>query len=161
MIAVEHELALRVSPERVWKALTDFGGYAAWHPSLRLGGNPELGATIDFNLVNARRGWESGAADAVISKLQPVEILEWRAGIPYLFNFAESYALSPSPGGTRLVHRVEYRGLAVPFASKRAVASWHTRIRTADIALHRYLESTNERITRAAPRRAGSKRLKR
>ena len=67
MIAVEHELTLRVSPERVWTALTDFAGYAAWHPSLRLGGDLEVGKTFDFGYVNARTGWETGAADAVIT----------------------------------------------------------------------------------------------
>ncbi len=159
MIAVEHDVTLRVSPERVWTALTDFAGYAAWHPSLRLGGKPEVGKTFDFGYVNARTGWETGAADAVITRLEPAEVLEWRVGIPFLFTFTESYALGPVPGGTRLVHRVEYGGLAIALAPKRFAAKWHARVRNADIALQRHLASTNvpARTAKAAPRRARPK----
>jgi hypothetical protein len=160
MIAVEHELTLRVSPERVWAVLTDFAGYAAWHPSLRLGGDLEVGKTFDFGYVNARTGWETGAADAVITRLEPAEVLEWRVGIRFLFSFTESCTLDPVPGGTRLVHRVEYGGLAIALAPKRFAAKWHTRVRNADVALQRYLEAPKApaRTDKAALRRARPKR---
>jgi hypothetical protein len=159
MIAVEHEVTLRVSPERVWTVLTDFGGYTAWHPSLRLGGTPEVGKTFDFGYVNARTGWETGAADAVITRLEPAGVLEWRVGIRFLFNFIESYTLAPVPGGTRLVHRVEYGGLAIALAPKRFAAKWHTRVRNADIALHRYFGApkTPARTPKTPLRRAKPK----
>jgi hypothetical protein len=159
MIAVEHDVIVRVSPERVWTALTDFAGYAAWHPSLRLGGTPVVGKKFDFGLINARTGWETGAADAVITRLEPAEVLEWRVGIRFLFQFDESYALAPVHGGTRLVHRVAYRGLAVALAPKRVVATWQTRVRNADIALQRHLEAPKApvRIASAAPRGARRK----
>jgi len=163
MIAVEHEVTLRVSPERVWTALTDFAGYAAWHPSLRLGGKPELGKIFDVGLINARTGWETGAADAVITRHEPAGVIEWRVGIRFLFQFDESYALAPVQGATRLIHRLAYRGLAVALAPKRVVASWHTRVRNADIALQRYLEAPNApaRTAKAAPRPTRPKRRSR
>lgn len=159
MIAIDSEIALRAAPEAVWRVLTDFDNYAVWHPTLRLAGPAELGATLDYGLANAQTGWNSAHADAKVTRLEPGRVVEWRMGIRLLFQVTESYALRPLEAGTAVVHRVEYRGIGVRVTSRRAVGLWHKAARDADGALRAYLEASkgSSRAGRAAPRRGKPK----
>jgi hypothetical protein len=155
MIAIESELKLRAAPEVVWRVLIDFGNYAVWHPTLRLEGPAELGATIDYGLSNTLTGWTSARADARVTRFEPGRVVEWRMGIRLLFQVTESYALRPLEAGTAVVHRIEYRGIGVRVTSQRAVGLWHKAARDADGALRVYLEASKgpSRVARSAPRR--------
>ena len=159
MIAIESELMLRAAPEAVWRVLTDFGKYAVWHPTLRLEGAPELGATLDYGLANARTGWNSAHADARVTRLEPGRVVEWRMGIRLLFQVTESYTLRPLEAGTAVIHRIEYRGVGVRATSPRAVGLWHKAARDADGALRIYLEASKgpARVARSALRRGKPK----
>lgn len=159
MIAIDSELEVRAAPEAVWRVLTDFGNYAVWHPTLRLAGPAELGATLDYGLANVQTGWNSAHADARVTRLEPGRLVEWRMGIQLLFQVTESYALYPHEGGTAVVHRIEYRGIGVRVTSQRAVDLWHKAARDADAALRVYLEASKgpARVARSALRRGKPK----
>lgn len=141
MVAIENEIALSAPPGAVWRALTDFERYTAWHPVVRLQGTAELGSVLDYSLVKTVSYGFTAAARARITRLEPDRTLQWQFGIPLLFRFTETYSLTPRQAGTALVHRIEFRGLGVVLPRKRFLARSQDMACKANEGLARYLDA--------------------
>jgi len=109
MAEAERKVSLGVPPALVWRLLMDFANYAAWHPFVRLKGEPRLGA-IAYTYSSALAPDRVLRAPATITRLDAERCFEWRSGIRWLFLAIESFTLVPARGGTLLTHRLEYRG---------------------------------------------------
>ncbi|OYW46384.1 MAG: hypothetical protein B7Z08_02300 [Sphingomonadales bacterium 32-68-7] len=161
MIEAENDIQLASSWDTVWRTLTDFKHYKAWHPYNRIEGAAELGSKIDYTYFSTLIGPRSLHIPGRITRLEPGRILEWRVGFRFVFIFTETYTLEPANYGTHLVHRIEYRGLGATFNRKRAGGHARTLISKIDAALARYLAPSAARPRLGKPKMAGSKSRKR
>ncbi|NIJ64641.1 carbon monoxide dehydrogenase subunit G [Sphingomonas leidyi] len=109
MVEAEREISLGASPASVWQLLMDFDNYAAWHPFVRLKGEPGLGE-IAYTYSSSLARVRILLAPATITRLDPERCFEWRSGVRRIFLTIESYTLEPRGAGTLLIHRLEYRG---------------------------------------------------
>lgn len=113
MAGAEQEVSLGVPPALVWRLLMDFANYRAWHPFVRLKGEPRLGE-IAYTYSSAFAPNRVLLAPAKITRLDAERCFEWRSGVRRIFLTIESYTLEPGGDGTLLTHRLEYRG-ALPW----------------------------------------------
>lgn len=109
MAEAEKHVSLGVPPALVWRLLMDFAHYAAWHPFVRLKGEPRLGE-IAYTYSSSLAPDRVLRAPATITRLDAERCFEWRSGVKRLFLTIESYTLEPQGAGTLLTHRLEYRG---------------------------------------------------
>src|SRR3546814_4280698 len=71
MFAEENETILHASPPKVWAALTRFDDYPRWSPFVRISGQLEQGALVEYSFrmrPNKPRFW---TVDARITALEP------------------------------------------------------------------------------------------
>lgn len=135
MIAVENVIAVAAPPSKVWRLLTDFAHYRDWHPFIRLIGEVKAGAEINYEYTSVMRTRRKRYSPATITRFERNAALEWTMGIRHLFQHVESYELTAHPLGTRLRHRIEYRGfVSILFRGSPSDAA-HARICEADSVL--------------------------
>ncbi len=110
---IRHTIDIDASPERVWAAIIDFPGYAAWNTQLAyLGGEVRPGGQLHLKL--SAEGAAPYEFKAAISHFEENRRFAWiaRTGIPRLFDGEHFFELERLPsGGTRLTNREEYRGV--------------------------------------------------
>ena len=109
MAEAETETSLGVPPALAWRLLMDFASYAAWHPFVRLKGEPRLGE-IAYTYSSSLATDRVLRAPATITRLDAERCFEWRSGVKRVFLTIESWTLEPQGAGTLLTHRLEYRG---------------------------------------------------
>lgn len=139
MIAVENEIAVAAPPAKVWRILTDFPGYKTWHPFIRLTGEAKAGAEIDYEYTSDLRTRRKRHSPGKITRLERNVAFEWAMGIRHFFEQVERYELAPNPLGTRLHHRVEFRGMVGFLFRGRPSRASHARMCEADDALRTLL----------------------
>lgn len=110
MAEAEETFSLGTPPALVWRLLMDFANYAAWHPFVRLKGEPRLGQ-IAYTYSSSLAPDRVLRAPATITRVDAERCFEWRSGVRRLFLSIESFTLEPAGDGTLLTHRLEYRGL--------------------------------------------------
>ena len=84
---IRHTIDIDAPPERVWAAIVDFPGYAAWNTQLAyLGGDLRLGGELHLRL--SAEGASPYTFKPVISHLEEGRRFAWlaRTGIPRLFD---------------------------------------------------------------------------
>ncbi|MFD4669679.1 SRPBCC domain-containing protein [Lentzea sp. NPDC058450] len=101
------------SPDRVWRELTDFAGYASWHPALRFVDVPESVATGTRLRAEVRTGnGNDGEYEFTVLHFEESRLLVWEAGIPGVLVGRHSFAVEPHDGGTRFTDSEEFSGSA-------------------------------------------------
>ena len=88
-------------PETVWRVLTEFTRYAAWHPVLSLDGTePELapGTRLPFRLSGGTAGDQAFTAE--VTQVTPPGLLTWQAGIRGVFFGRHTFELLELPGNS-------------------------------------------------------------
>jgi hypothetical protein len=99
--------------EEVWRVLTDFAGYAEWHPALRFVDVPaeilpgtQLQAQLTLGTEN-----DGEYVFTVVDHDAPRR-LAWEGGIPDVLMGLHSFVLEPYDGGTRFTESEEFTGTA-------------------------------------------------
>ncbi|GAA5196516.1 hypothetical protein GCM10023322_65610 [Rugosimonospora acidiphila] len=99
-------------PELIWRVLTDFAGYPAWHPTLTVGAPvPEAvaGAQLRLTLTGGVAGDQAFTAE--ILEVRPPHRLVWSGGLPEVLLGRHTFALDALPGrGTRFTDTEEWTG---------------------------------------------------
>ncbi|MER8002146.1 SRPBCC domain-containing protein [Streptomyces sp. NPDC095613] len=101
------------SPEEVWKVLTDFAGYAQWHPRLSFVDAPTEvlpGTKLRAHLANGSD--IDGEYDFTVLHYEERQRLAWEGGIPGVLTGQHSFVLEPHDGGTRFTESEEFTGPA-------------------------------------------------
>ncbi|GAT70165.1 cyclase/dehydrase [Planomonospora sphaerica] len=115
--AVRTEIEIAVSPERVWRVLTDFAAYPEWNPFIvSAEGEPRAGATLTNRLSN--NGGTMTFSPTVLAAV-PARELRWigRFVMPGVVDGEHYFVIEDLGGGrTRLVHGETFTGALVPFA---------------------------------------------
>ena len=116
-------IEINTPAEPVWNALTDLGKYHEWNPMIReAAGELKPGARLrlHFHPDNAR-GWIFKPKLMVVN---PNRELRWKGqpGVPLIFESEHYFIIEPvGKERVRLIHNMEFYGLAIPFAKKRTI----------------------------------------
>jgi hypothetical protein len=141
---IRHTVDIDAPPERVWAAVVDFPGYAAWNSQLAyLGGTVELGGQLHLRL--AAEGADPYEFKPTVSHLEENRRFAWiaRTGLPRVFDGEHFFELERLPsGGTRLTNREEYRGvLSMIFQRLPMMKSAPRGFEKMNNELKRYIEA--------------------
>jgi hypothetical protein len=120
MRSVQHRPVITVvtdiasTPEEVWKELTDFAGYAQWHPALRFVDVPTeiLPGTQLHAQVSPGTGNDEEYRFTVRDYEAPRRLV-WEGGIPDVLMGQHSFTLELQDRGTRFTESEEFTGTAV------------------------------------------------
>lgn len=99
------------SLEEVWRVLTDFAGYAQWHPDLSFVDLPT--EVLPGTVLRARlsNGSEiDGEYDFTVLHYEAPRRLAWEGGIPGVVTGEHSFLLDPHGGGTRYTETEVFTG---------------------------------------------------
>ena len=110
MKAINTEITIQASSERVWDILTDFEKYPSWNPFLlSIEGNLEKGARLATVINNA--GKES-RFKPVVTEFSPGSSFAWLGKLPLgIFTGKHYFAVEDLGNGqTRLVHGERFGG---------------------------------------------------
>ncbi|MCX4905847.1 SRPBCC domain-containing protein [Streptomyces sp. NBC_00878] len=129
-------------PEDVWRELTDFAGYAQWHPPLRFVGVPTviLPGTRLRAQVSLGTGNDEEYGFTVLHYEAPRR-LTWEGGIPDVLIGRHSFVLEPRDGGTRFTESEEFTGTAAVETVETARSRMEEDYASYGRALKRRLES--------------------
>lgn len=152
MLAVENSIELSAPPWRVWKVLTTLDGYARWHPFITSGGEPTLGASVDYVLRNRNMPKLLTGEVRVILNDEPVAF-GWRLGLDGFLAIDETFYIEPGERGSTLRHRMAGRGLLSRMRLRFLERRFSKIIVKVDEALARYLSGTAKPPVRPGNRR--------
>mgnify|MGYP002379368432 CR=1 FL=1 len=111
---VTAETVIHARPETVWRVLSDAEGFEAWNPvHVKIEGAFSEGEVIRIHVKDG--DGKVSAFDSTIRSVVPEKELVQGGGVPCLLTFSHSFRLESVEGGTRVVQREEFRGIAVPF----------------------------------------------
>lgn len=120
MLKVTSEIVVHAAPERVWRVLTDFTRLRDWHPFVEIEGPAEQGAKVGYYFRLDPSGPRRWDAKALIKHFEHPRTLLFALGIPGILRIEERYELAAVPGGTRVTHGAEFRGI-IPFFLPRGL----------------------------------------
>lgn len=155
MPVVENEIELQAPPWRVWTTLTKLESYDRWHPFIRSGGEPALGAEVEYIFRN-RAFRKPFTAAATIIRFDEPTAFGWRIGPSSLLSFEETFEILPSEQGSVLTHSMARNGLFARLPARFFDKRLHDMIVKADEALERYLRGAAN-----TPARPGNRRKRR
>ncbi|WNJ18335.1 SRPBCC family protein [Pontibacter sp. G13] len=125
--SVHASVSVPVSPDQVWKLLTNLDQVQAWNKILvpkegQLIEGQEI--TYDFHDIEK----SSSEIKARVQRLIPNQEIQQSGGMPGILTFHHRYILTPEAGGTRVEIREEYRGIMVPFWSPASVGASYQQL---------------------------------
>lgn len=103
------------TPDEVWHHLIDLDAFAEWNPFItRAEGALHVGQALTIRLEPP--GGRAMTFRPRVTVVEPGVALEWlgRLALPGLFDGRHRFDLSPTAGGTRLVHHEAFGGVLVP-----------------------------------------------
>ena len=112
MVRLETEAHIDAPPDAVWQVLTDFARYGEWNPLIPEAlGEAKLRGRVRMKVSASEGSGTSFTFTGTLVRFEPGRALEWTGGVPLLLNGLHYFRLSPSNGGTRLVHGEDFSGL--------------------------------------------------
>lgn len=118
---ISDEIEIRAGAEPVWRVLTDFEGYSEWNTFMRpVVGAAEVGARLRVQIRPP--GGRAMAFRPRVTAVVPQEELRWKGRLwaPGLLDGEHVFEIDPlGPDKVRFVQREIFRGLLVPFVSKK------------------------------------------
>ena len=136
-------------PETVWRVLTEFSRYAAWHPTLSLDG-PAAGLEPGAHLTLLLSGGVAGdqAFTAELTHVAPPRLLAWQGGIQDVFFGWHTFELQALAGdSTRFTDTERWSGAM----AASVIAEHHTALEKEYARIAAALKEQAERGW-AAPR---------
>jgi uncharacterized protein YndB with AHSA1/START domain len=109
---------IRATPERVWKVLTDAGGYASWNPEI-IGIDGRLALS---ERITARVKVGGGAVRRVpmrVTAFEQPSRMEWTGGLPLgLFVGVRTFTITPRDGAVEFRMQLRMSGPLAPLILK-------------------------------------------
>jgi hypothetical protein len=117
---IRGEIEILASPQKVWKALTDFEAFRDWNPFIRpVVGEAEEGSRLRVQIKPP--GGRAVAFRPVVTQVIPDRELRWKGGLwlPALFDGEHIFEIETlGAERVRFVQREAFSGLLVPFMAK-------------------------------------------
>lgn len=129
-------------PEEVWRELTDFAGYAQWHPALSFVDVPtEIlpGTRLQAHVSLGTESDEEYGFTVLVYEAS--RRLVWEGGIPDVLMGRHSFVLEPRTGGTRYTESEEFTGTAAVATVESARSQMEEGYASYGRALRERLES--------------------
>ncbi|MFA6115512.1 MAG: SRPBCC family protein [Sphingomonas sp.] len=138
MFEVEHVTCLSTSPLRVWTAVSDLGGFARWHPFIRLSGVASEGSAVGYTYYTT---WlrKPLTAPATITRFRKPAAISWKTGLRGLMMLEETYRIDAVSSGTEIRHTTRCWGLVSILAARKMKGRILGSMKESDRALERYL----------------------
>ena len=115
------DIDIQAPPERIWQILADIERYPEWNPyHVKVTGTLAVGEKLDVRIH--KPNGDTVHIKPHVMRLEPNVELTWGGGIKGLFHGEHVFLLeSAGEGVTRLVHKEDFVGIFVPFASLEAI----------------------------------------
>lgn len=117
---INSEIDILASPQKVWRALTDFEAFREWNPFMRpVMGVAEEGARLRVQIRPP--GGRAVAFRPAVTKVAQNRELRWRGQLwmPGLFDGEHIFEIEPlGPERVKFIQREEFSGLLVPLMAK-------------------------------------------
>lgn len=111
MFDVSAQVEISLPPAHLWWVLTNFPGYAQWHPFVAIKGDAVEGAEVEYSFLYKGAKSRALGGSATVSRVEALELLVIDIGIRGLFRIEESYRLGASGAGTLVTHKAVVTGL--------------------------------------------------
>ena len=134
------EIEIDASPEAVYAALADLESYPEWNPyHVEVIGKAAVGEPLVVHI--SKPNGETPTVHPHMLRMEPKSELTWGGGMHGVFYGEHVFLLEETPtGGTHLIHKEDFTGIAVHFASLDTIEEGYNQMNEA---LKAYLESTN------------------
>lgn len=121
---IRTEAVIPASPDQVWSVLADFSRYGEWNPlNLEARGTARLGAKVPMVFRNLAAGGDAVVRQTVrIVAADPRRELAWSGHVPLIFAGRHGFLLTPTAGGTHVLHTEMLGGLLPATWSKTKIA---------------------------------------
>jgi hypothetical protein len=109
-------VTIRATPEKIWKLLTDAGGYPKWNTTIqKIEGRIAAGERITVFPQGTTRSFPT-----TVSSFEPNKAMTWSGGMPLgLFTGVRDYTLTPRGDGTvEFTMREVFSGLLAPLIGR-------------------------------------------
>jgi len=115
------EIDISAEPETIWAILLDNENYPEWNPyHVKVNGTLEVGAKL-YVEIHKPNG-ERVEIEPYVMKIVPLKELAWGGGIKGIFFGEHVFLLDRlNENSTKLIHKENFSGLAIPFASLDAI----------------------------------------
>ena len=114
------QIDIKAKSETVWGILVDNGKYSEWNPyHVRVEGVFEIGNTLQVEIHKPNN--EVVRIEPHVMRIVPLKELTWGGGIQGIFFGEHVFRLEERDGMTTLIHKEDFSGVAVPFASLDAI----------------------------------------
>ncbi len=125
------EVVIEAPPRTVWDILVDNSRYAEWNPyHVRVDGRLAPGEKLDVEIH--KPNGETVEIEPRVMRIEPLRELTWGGGIHGIFFGEHVFLLEPlRADATRLVHKEDFVGIAVPFASLDAIEAGYRQMNRA------------------------------
>ncbi|MBQ1560224.1 MULTISPECIES: SRPBCC family protein [unclassified Caulobacter] len=149
---IESEIDIAAPPTKVWRTLSEFGGYPRWHPHWEIDGVPIRGASVYIRIGSNPE--KRLRVRARVIGMAPGEEIAFQSG-PFFARSYEYFHLERSARGTLLRHTNKITGLAALQFKFKAEREKLIRIYSFRLdALSKYVTTSTplRAVTRARPR---------
>jgi hypothetical protein len=125
------EIEIEAPASRVWTILADNESYPDWNPyHVSVRGKLEAGSKLQ--VVLHKPNGERVEIEPRVMRVVPMRELTWGGGVRGIFHGEHVFLLEEiDAGNTRLVHREDFVGIAVPFASLDAIEDGYRQMNRA------------------------------
>ncbi len=135
------DIQISAPPERVWAVLADIPNYPNWNPyHVRVEGDFKEGAKLSVTIH--KPNGDKLTIEPHMIRIAPRRELAWGGGIKGLFHGEHVFLLERiGQGQTKLIHKEDFEGIFVPFASLETIEEGY---RLMNEALKRRAEAIDE-----------------
>ena len=125
------EIEIEAPASRVWEILADNESYPEWNP-YHVSVRGELEAGRKLEVVLHKPNGERVEIEPRVMRVVPMRELTWGGGVAGIFYGEHVFALEEiDAADTRLVHKEDFVGIAVPFASLDAIEDGYRQMNRA------------------------------
>ena len=145
-LSVSVQTRINAPAEKAWQVLTDFGGYASWHPILTLESHagPLAIGTLLHGQSSAGPAGEQPVA-FTIALVQEPNHLAWTGGDPEVLAGRHSFQLEPlTDGTTEFTESEVFTGPAAPEVIGGQLPELRAAYETFGAAFKKYVEGRED-----------------
>ena len=114
------ELDIYAKTATVWEILVDNKQYPEWNPyHVRVDGELEIGNALKVEIHKPNN--EVVRIEPHVMRMIPLKELTWGGGIQGIFFGEHVFRLEAQNDMTKFIHKEDFSGIAVPFASLDAI----------------------------------------
>lgn len=112
-MSIQTSILINAEPEAIWAVLMQPESFPEWNPFIQeLTGDLELGGKL---VVELKNGEKTMTFKPKVIAFEENKVFAWKGKLllPWIFDGSHYFELEKVDGGTRLIHREEFKGILV------------------------------------------------